>query len=233
MGVDEFLEFPSSELLVEAMAMRVGALLGAGICERGQASLAVSGGTTPVPLFNRLAEMELEWGRVTVSLVDERWVAADDPDSNENLVRSHLLRNKAAAASFIGMKNEAATAGSGEAACEKRLRQLPRPHDCLILGMGNDGHTASLFPGAANLEKAVALDSGRICMAIQPPSTPHERITLTLPAILNSRQLILHLQGEAKKKTFDRAQESGDAGDMPIRYVLRQQGTPLVVFWSP
>ena len=182
MGVDEFLEFPSSELLVEAMAMRVGALLGAGICERGQASLAVSGGTTPVPLFNRLAEMELEWGRVTVSLVDERWVAADDPDSNENLVRSHLLRNKAAAASFIGMKNEAATAGSGEAVCEQRLREIPGPHDCLILGMGNDGHTASLFPGAANLEKAVALDSGRICMAIQPPSTPHERITLTLPA---------------------------------------------------
>jgi 6-phosphogluconolactonase len=231
--VHEFLEFPSTEQLVEVLSARIAVLLGAGIRERGRASLAVSGGSTPVPLFARLAEMDLEWEKVTISLVDERWVDVANPDSNENLVRRYLLPKKAAAAQFIGMKNEAATAGSGEAASEQRLRGIPRPYDCLLLGMGNDGHTASLFPSAANLERAVALDSGRICMAIRPPAAPHERMTLTLPAILNSRLLILHLQGEAKKKTLDRAQESGDASDMPIRYVLRQQETPLVVFWSP
>lgn len=233
MGVDEFLEYPSSEQLVAALAVRISALLREGIRECGQASLAVSGGSTPVPLFNRLAETELEWNKVTVFLVDERWVETDDPDSNEKMVHRHLLRDKAAAASFIGMKNEAATASTGEAACEKRLRQLPWPCDCLILGMGNDGHTASLFPGAANLDAAVDLHSGRICMAIRPPAAPHERITLTLPAILNSRQLILHLQGEEKKRVLARAQEAGVADEMPIRFILRQRTTPLAVYWSP
>jgi 6-phosphogluconolactonase len=99
--------------------------------------------------------------------------------------------------------------------------------------MGNDGHTASLFPGAANLETAVDLHSGRICVAIQPPSVPYERMTLTLPAILASRQLFLHLQGEEKKKVLALAQAAGDARQMPIRYVLRQKTTPLTVYWSP
>lgn len=233
MASEEFLEFPSSAQLVEALTARIAALLDAGICERGQATLVVSGGGTPIPLFNRLAEMDLEWSRITVSLVDERWVDTTNPDSNENLVRCHLLQKKAATASFVGMKNEAATAGTGEAACEQRLRQLPWPYDCLILGMGNDGHTASLFPGARNLEAAVDLHSGRICMAMQAPVPPHERMTLTLPAILHSRQLFLLLQGEEKKKVLARAQEEGDVREMPIRYILRQTTTPLAVYWSP
>ncbi|MDP3695184.1 MAG: 6-phosphogluconolactonase, partial [Desulfocapsaceae bacterium] len=199
----------------------------------GQASLAVSGGSTPVPLFNRLAEMDMEWEKVTISLVDERWVDTASSDSNENLVRRHLLRNKAAVASFFGMKNKAATARGGEVACEARLQAVPHPHDCLILGMGNDGHTASLFPGAANLDAAVDLYSGRVCMAIRPPGASHERMTLTLPAILNSRQLVLHLQGEEKKRVLARALGPGDADEMPIRFILRQKTTPLAVYWSP
>ena len=233
MGSEEFLEFPSSALLVEALAVRIAGLLGEGIRERHQATLVVSGGSTPVPLFNRLAEMELEWEKVTITLVDERWVEPEDRESNENLVRHLLLRDKAAAASFIGMKNEAATASSGEAACEARLRAVPRPYDCLILGMGNDGHTASLFPGAANLEAATDPHSGRICMALYPPSAAHERMSLTLPAILSSRQLILHLQGTEKKRVLARAQEEGAAAEMPIRYILRQQTAALAVYWSP
>lgn len=233
MGGHELLEFSSSGPLIEALAQRVAELLAAGVAGRGQAVLAVSGGSTPVPLFQRLAKIELEWDKVTIFLVDERWVDVSSPDSNENLVRRHLLQNKAAAACFVGMKNEAATAGGGEAACEQRLNEIPHPYDCLILGMGNDGHTASLFPGAANLAAAVALDSGRSCMAIRPPVAPHERMTLTLPAILASRQLILHLQGDEKKKVLARAQEEGAAEAMPIRYILRQKTTPMAVYWSP
>jgi len=233
MGVDTFLEFPTSEQLVAALAERIAGLLGEALRERHQATLAVSGGSTPIPLFARLAEMELAWDKVTISLVDERWVDVSSPDSNENLVRCHLLQKKAATARFIGMKNEAATADGGADACEQRLNEIPRPYDCLILGMGNDGHTASLFPEAANLAAAVALDSGRSCMAIRPPAAPHGRMTLTLPAILASRQLILHLQGEEKKKVLARAQEEGDADAMPISYILRQKTTPLAVYWSP
>jgi 6-phosphogluconolactonase len=233
MGVHELLEFPAADQLVAALAKRVGVLLTEGVAERGQATLAVSGGSTPIPLFARLAEMELPWEKVTVALVDERWVDTGSPDSNENQVRRHLLQKKAAAARFVGMKNEAATPLAGEVDCAARLQTLSLPWDCLILGMGNDGHTASLFPNAANLAAATDPHSGRICMTIHPPAAPHERMTLTLPAILNSRQLILHLQGEEKKKVLARAQEEGAAEAMPIRYILRQQTTSLAVYWSP
>jgi len=229
----DFFEFPSSGLLVEALAARISDLLREGIRRRGRASLAVSGGSTPVPLFVRLAEMNLEWDKVAVSLVDERWVDPEALDSNENLVRTRLLRHKAAAARFIPMKTTDATAAQGEEACSLLQREISRPYDCLILGMGNDGHTASLFPGATNLEAAVDLHSGRICMAIRPPAASHERMTLTLPAILASRQLFLHLQGEEKKKVLARAREAGDARQMPIRFILRQETTPLAVYWSP
>jgi 6-phosphogluconolactonase len=195
--------------------------------------------------------MELPWQHVTISLVDERWVEPTSRDSNESLVRTHLLQKKAATARFIPMKTEDGTAAEGEEHCAAALVEIPRPYDCLILGMGNDGHTASLFPGAGNLAAAVDPRSAKICMAIRPPApplhpsleraalgrpcpaAPHERMTLTLPAILNSRQLFLHLQGEAKKKVLTRALEAGDALEMPIRSVLRQETTPLAVYWSP
>jgi len=231
--MEQCLDFPSSALLVEALATRISDLLRDGIHRRGQASLAVSGGSTPIPLFAKLAEMDLEWNKVTVSLVDERWVEPEARDSNENLVRTWLLRSKAATARFIPMKTPASTATQGEEACAILQRAIPLPHDCLILGMGNDGHTASLFPGAKNLDAAVDLHSGMICMAMQPPAASHERMTLTLPAILASRQLFLHLQGEEKKKTLALARKEGDAREMPIRYILRQKTTPLAVYWSP
>lgn len=230
----KFFEFASSGLLVEAMAERICDILRDSIHRRGEASLAVSGGSSPIPLFARLAEMELQWIKVTVSLVDERWVEPESRDSNENLVRTWLLRHKAAAARFIPMKTRDATALQGEEACTLLQREIPLPYDCLVLGMGNDGHTASLFPGAKNLNAATALHSGKICMALQPPQAGAcERMTLTLPAILASRQLFLLLQGEEKKKMLTMAQEAGGARQMPIRFILRQVTVPLAVYWSP
>ncbi|MBV5306870.1 MAG: 6-phosphogluconolactonase [Desulfobulbaceae bacterium] len=233
MNRHEFLEFSTAELLVETLATRIGDLLTEGVRKRAQASLLVSGGSTPIPLFARLAGMELPWQHVTISLVDERWVEPTSRDSNESLVRTHLLQKKAAAARFIPMKTEDGTAAEGEEHCAAALVEIPRPYDCLILGMGNDGHTASLFPGAGNLAAAVDPRSAKICMAMRPQTAPYERMTLTLPAILNSRQLFLHLQGEEKKKVLVKAQEAEDAREMPIRYLLRQETTPLAVYWSP
>jgi 6-phosphogluconolactonase len=233
MSRHELLEFSTAELLVEALATRIGDLLTEGVRKRAQASLLVSGGSTPIPLFARLAGMELPWQHVTISLVDERWVEPTSRDSNENLVRTHLLQKKAATARFIPMKTNDATPLQGEEYCATALVEIPRPYDCLILGMGNDGHTASLFPGADNLAAAVDLHSEKICMAIQPVTAPHQRMTLTLPAILRSRQLILHLQGEEKKKVLARAMEAGDPREMPIRYILQQETTPLAIYWSP
>ena len=208
-------------------------MLTSGIQRKGRASLVVSGGSTPVELFERLSGEDVSWRKVVVTLVDERWVKTSATDSNEHLVRTHLLRDKAAAAIFVGMKNLAETAGAGEAECEQQLQLVPRPFDALILGMGSDGHTAFLFPGADKLARATDMDSGRICMSIVPPAAPHERMTLTLPAILDSGQVYLHITGQEKKDVLQTALAEGPVEEMPIRFILRQRITPVSVFWAP
>ncbi len=228
-----FKEFKDSATLVAALGDQVAELLRAGIRARGRASLVVSGGSTPVPFFAVLSERALDWEKVSITLADERWVDPADAASNEHLVRLHLLQNRAAAASFVGLKTEAPTAVQGEKECGEHLALLPRPFDVLILGMGNDGHTASLFPQAARLDEALALDSGQLCMAITPPAAPHERMTLTLPALLQSRQIILHLVGPGKREVYEKALAKGPVVEMPIRAVLGQATAPVTVFWAP
>jgi 6-phosphogluconolactonase len=99
--------------------------------------------------------------------------------------------------------------------------------------MGNDGHTASLFPQAARLSEALAQDSGKLCLAITPPVAPHERMSLTLPALLHSRRIILHLVGPGKREVYEKALADGPVAEMPIRAVLRQTAAPVTVFWAP
>ena len=226
-------EFQDRESLVVELAARIAVLLATGVKTNGKASLAVSGGSTPVALFEQLSGMDISWQDVVITLVDERWVEPTETDSNERLVQNHLLRNKAAAAAFIGMKNTAATAGAGEAECERRLRKAPLPFDVLILGMGGDGHTASLFPGADKLTAATEMDSGHSCMGLAPLTAPHERMSLTLPAILNSRQIFLHIVGLDKKHVLEKAHTDGPAEELPIRFILKQQTTPVSVYWAP
>lgn len=229
----EFKKFKDSPTLAAALAGWVAELLRSGIRARGRASLVVSGGSTPVPFFAALSTLALDWEQVTITLADERWVDQAAADSNEHLVRLHLMQNRAAAARFVGLKTGAATAVQGEKECAARLAVLPRPFDALILGMGNDGHTASLFPQAARLGEALALDSGHLCLAITPPVAPHERMTLTLPALLQSRQIILHISGPDKRVVYERALAKGPVAEMPIRAVLGQTTSPVTVFWAP
>ena len=231
--MSEFKEFKDSSTLVAVLAAQVAELLRIGIKERGKASLVVSGGSTPVPFFAALSELALDWQQVTITLADERWVDPAAADSNERLVRVHLLQNRAEAARFVGLKTGAATAVQGEKECADRLALLPMPFDALILGMGNDGHTASLFPQARRLGEALALDSGKLCLAITPPAAPHERMSLTLPALLHSRQIILHLVGIGKREVYEKAMANGPVTEMPIRAVLGQTAAPVTVFWAP
>ncbi len=226
-------QFPDRENLVVKLADQIVKLLAKRITASGQASLAVSGGSTPVELFEQLSGMDIGWQNVVITLVDERWVEPTENDSNEHLVRSHLLKNRAAAATFIGMKNSASTATGGEKECEQQLQSVPRPFDVLILGMGGDGHTASLFSAAKKLPLATDMDSIKTCMGIAPQTAPHERMTLTLPAILDSRQIFLHITGEDKKKVLEEATTEGPIEEMPIRFVLRQKSTPLSIYWAP
>lgn len=218
--------------LAVGLADRVAAKLEHAITARGAAGLVVSGGRSPVAFFERLSERRLDWGAVTVSLADERWVPPDSPDSNEALVRRHLLKGRAAGAGFIGLYGGEATPEEGEAACATRLTALPRRLDVVVLGLGLDGHTASLFPGAADLEAALR-DGGRPCRAIRAPGAAQPRMTLTLPRLLQTRLLILTFQGEDKHRVYETAFGEGPVEALPVRALLRQAEAPLEVHWSP
>ncbi len=224
--------FSNREELIKELVSTIAEYLTQGINKNGSASMAVSGGSTPVDLFKNLSTLPIQWKKIFISLVDERWVEPTDADSNEKLVRTHLLQNNAASANFIGMKNDAETAGEGAGECERLIKKLPLPFDVLILGLGEDGHTASLFPGAENLAAATNMQSGKICMGISPLTAPHERMTLTLPAILSARQVILHITGQNKKEVLDHARQHGPLEEFPIRFMLKQNSTPFSVYWA-
>ena len=225
--------FPNPDALTMALADHIDNCLRQAITNQGRAAMAVSGGSSPRPLFTALAQRKLPWSQVTITLVDERWVSPADQDSNEHLVRTHLLQNQARKAQFIGLKNISPTASQGVDLCAQALEQIPLPFDLVILGMGNDGHTASFFPGANQLTTALDLTTNQPCCAIIPPSAPHARMTLTLATLLTSRQIIIHLVGNAKKEVYDTALAGTNIEQMPIRAILQQDTVKVATYWSP
>lgn len=195
----------------------------------GTASLVVSGGRSPIPFFEELSSRELDWSRVQVSLADERWVPPTDEASNEGLVRRHLLQNAAAAAQFIGLYHPAATLEEAALMAEQKLAELKQPIDVLVLGMGDDGHTASLFPGNRNLAHALRPDCPERCVAMQAPTTVRARLSMTYPLLASARTQCLAIQGAAKLETLRQAM-SVDALQMPIRAFIH---SPLEIYWCP
>ena len=214
----------------EGVAQRIAQCLRAGIDDRGVALLAVSGGRSPVGIFARLRNLDLPWSKVIVTLVDERWVPESHPDSNAALVRKHLLQGHAAQARFLPLVNDAPDPEAGRADCDAALRALPLPFDCVVLGMGEDGHTASLFPDAAELEQAVSLDTAALCWPMTPPAAPHPRMTLTLHALLHeSRQLLLAISGKSKRQVYEQARATRTLA-RPVSLLLHQDDCPIDVW---
>jgi 6-phosphogluconolactonase len=219
-----------SELTVK-LADEIERQLQAAVNKRGYASIVVSGGNTPRPLFELLSHRRLPWERITVTLADERWVDALSGDSNELMLRETLLCNEAAKAKFIPLKNSADTAVDGQAKCQSVLSRIVRPFDLIILGMGDDGHTASLFPKVSGT--ALDINNSDLCVAIQPVDAPHERLSLSASAILNSHKILLHIVGDNKWRVYQAATSSGSIDEMPVRVVLHQHRVPVEVYWSP
>ena len=231
----------NGDVLALSLAADIAQRLREAVAGRGQALLAVSGGKSPVPLFQQLSQQDLPWARVTVLLVDERCVPPDHADSNGALVRQHLLQGPAGAARWwpffdalpgFDPQHEPtpATLMALTDAARQRLAPLPWPLDVAVLGMGEDGHTASLFPGAAGL--AQALCSNKTVAWTAPASAPHARLTLTLPTLLAARCLVLPLLGSTKHAVFQRACVAPTA-DLPISLLLHQAPSPVHVWLAP
>lgn len=226
-------QFSDSESLSRALSSQLAANLKAAIAARGLASLVVSGGKSPIRLFESLRVAELDWSRVCVALADERWVDPTDAGSNEKLVRDVLLKDAAAAARFIGLKNGAPTPDLGAVSAWETFARVPRPFDAVVLGMGDDGHTASLFPRSPNLLSALNPAAVAGCVGMWSPVAPHPRLSLNLSALLDSRRIVVLITGAEKWRTYTAASAEGATADMPVRAVLRQGRTPVEVLWSP
>lgn len=225
--------FSTKERLAETLADAIAENLNAGLDERGTASLAVSGGSTPKCFFEVLgAREDVDWENVAVTLVDERWVDENSERSNARLVKEHLLAGPASVAAFVplyaGTPEPDAT---GIAKSNAALDRLPMPFDAVVLGMGNDGHTASFFPGGDTLQDALNADGPVI--AINAPGAGEPRVTFTLPRLLATRALYLHIEGDEKAQVLDKALQTGPVETMPVRAVLSQNHIPVSLFWCP
>ena len=225
--------FPDPSALAEALARSVADDLRNALAARNGASLALSGGNTPKAFMRALASQALDWPRVAVTLVDERWVPESSERSNAALVRNNLLRGPAAEARFVPLYRDAPEPERAIGEIEDALATLPSPFDAVVLGMGNDGHTASFFPGGDHLAAALDPATTAAVLPMRAPDAGEPRITLTLPPILAARHLYLHIEGMEKQRVLDAAVAgAGEGGGYPIRSVLQHASMPVQVFYS-
>lgn len=225
----EWRVFASREALADHLADAVVDTLASAIGERGIAFLALSGGTTPKRFLAALSRRELDWSRVTATLVDERFVPESSPRSNAGLVRAALLTG-AAAVRFVPLYSPATDVEAAAGLADAALSDLPWPLDVAVLGMGTDGHTASFFPDATD---PAALDPANpaTVVAVHAESADEPRLTLTLPRLAEARFVALHIEGAEKRAVLERALSAAPA--LPVRKVFDHAANPVQVYWAP
>ena len=204
----------------------------------GQASFMVSGGSTPAPLYQRLSRRVLSWQRIKVALVDERWVDPKSTCSNEAFIQKTLLQHNASDCHFTKLDHQQKSYLSGAEQANNDYKKLPNPWNLTILGMGNDGHTASIFPDANGTEQALDDDLDKLVTAVKAkPSKVTgdnvERVTLSKNGILKSEQIVLLITGHDKLNTYRKALQETDHNKMPVSALLQQTKVPIQVFWAP
>lgn len=243
----QWCEEADAQALAASLSAAISQRLNAAIKLHGKASLVVSGGSTPAPVFAKLSVTPLDWSRVTVTLADERWVAQGHPDSNESLVRDTLLVNDASKARFVSLYRHDCSPEHALQAISDSLVQMAYPFSVVILGMGGDGHTASLFPDAPEneLAEAMSLDSDARVAIMHPPSVGQARITLTRQYLLKAEHRFVHITGDQKKAVLsDALTESLSAsldgasfapytqGQAPIVGLVTNNMASVSVYWS-
>ncbi|CAN7174379.1 6-phosphogluconolactonase [Phenylobacterium sp. LjRoot164] len=217
----------SAELAAAAAAATTQALEAA-LAERGAASLVGTGGRSPAPVYDLLAQAELDWSRIAVTLSDDRFVSAESPDSNERLVRERLLTGSAAAARFVPISTAADSVEAAAGKVEADVRAMA-PYDVMLLGMGEDGHVASLIPGSPVLDLGMDPRGPRFCLGIPAGvgSPPIARVTMTMPALLQARLILVLISGAKKRDIVEKG------NGLPVHALLRQAKAPVRVLWTP
>lgn len=224
-------KFKKQEDLVTALTQSIVKNLQEAIEKYGKASLIVSGGSTPKPLFKKLRQVPIAWEKVTVGLCDERWLPFLHEESNENFVKRYLLQEQASRATFVGMYQEGLEAEEAETICSEQMHASLFPFDVVVLGMGTDAHTASLFPNNVKLEQAFDFGNDNLCIALEPTTAPYMRMSLTREAILSANNLYLHFEGEEKQTIYQEAIEEDDMYEMPICSILNQNIQNVEVYY--
>jgi 6-phosphogluconolactonase len=226
---DNFFEFESKTELAEMLAEDVADTLYSLIEENGKATIAVSGGSTPAPFFAALAKIDLDFSKITFVMVDERWVDVRHADSSERLLHEAFAGLSVNIFSLAPLQNENVTAGAER--LNKALNNINI--DIAILGMGDDGHTASLFPNHVSLNEGLNPDCKLNCIAItDSPKPPAQRVSLTYAKIMQARQLILHITGESKKGVLEQAYQIKNKAELPISAFLQQTEIPIYIYYA-
>jgi 6-phosphogluconolactonase len=220
------------EALEEKLADEICLQLQKDIEARGQASLLVSGGSTPKALFNTLSQRSIDWQKVVVSLVDERFLPDGHNDQNGELVKAHLLQNEARKAEYLPMVQDAQDIDRNMQLLKTAIQRIKRPFSVVILGMGGDGHTASLFPESPQLDAGMAMDQTEDLLVTDPVTAPYQRITFTRKALLHTHRLFLHCYGEEKQQILTHALQQEGYLPYPIGGFNGRDGVELEVFWT-
>lgn len=233
-------ESESPLALADQLADRLFSHINQTIESKGIAVVAVSGGSTPKPLFKALAKRELDWSKLVLTLVDERWVPLGHELSNASFLQKHLLDDLPDSVTFVPLFVEEKSSVTDLFSkvlnnyCLATNSEPTNPHkfDAVILGMGGDGHTASFFPDADNIAELVDAQNPNHLLTCNSPSTQVQRITWSLPKLLNTSLLVLHITGQNKRQVFESAAKEGSVQKLPIRSVIFQDHAPLHVYYA-
>lgn len=225
----------TADALAIAVARRLSSSIDAALAERGQATIALAGGRTTPPILRRIAGESRDWSKLSILPTDERWVAADHPDNNLHQLQHSFAADHAIR--WIALVPDKPRGKVNAVFANSALESIGEAFDVCLLGMGADGHFASLFPGASNLSGALDLASRESAVAVipdpMPSAGPHPRISLTLARLLHSRHVILAISGADKRATLNRAIDGNDPGNLPVAALLHAPGRTIEIHWSP
>lgn len=224
--------FESRAELDQEFATKVALQLTQAIESKGHASIAFSGGSTPKGFFKALSQKDIEWSKVTVTLADDRWVDVNNNDSNDKLIRENLLVNKASKAKLFSLKQDGSFDAQYLSNLSMQANKSVLPLDIVILGMGEDGHTASIFPCSAQVNEGLSTTSKPALMKVMPTTAPYERITFNFNALIGCSHLYLHIVGQSKQDVLNQALANENAVEMPIRAFLHNSEKTCEIIWA-